>query len=106
VPFFVAGFGVSMAMPAVQNAIMSAVAPVEMGKASGIFNMARFLAGMFGVALLVAVFSRSQIAASTSAYAAGFANAVLVAALLSLCSAVAGFWLPGRARLAAAEAEA
>ena len=106
VPFFVAGFGVSMAMPAVQNAIMSAVAPVEMGKASGIFNMARFLAGMFGVALLVAVFSTTHNGASTSAYAAAFANAVLVAALLSLCSAVAGFWLPGRARLAAAEAKA
>jgi len=106
VPFFVAGFGVSMAMPAVQNAIMGAVAPVEMGKASGIFNMARFLAGMFGVALLVAVFSMSHTASSAQAYATAFANAVLAAALLSLSSALAGLWLPGRARLATADAKA
>ena len=54
-----AGVGVSMAMPAAQNAVLSSVAVTEMGKASGVFNMGRFLGGMFGIALLVAVFSAS-----------------------------------------------
>src|SRR6202163_2217012 len=51
-PLVVAGVGVSMAMPAVQNAVLGSVNVVEMGKASGVFNMARFLGGMFGLALL------------------------------------------------------
>ena len=38
-PLVLAGTGVSMAMPAAQNAILSSVAVTEMGKASGIFNM-------------------------------------------------------------------
>ena len=46
-----------MAMPAAQNAVLGSVAVAEMGKASGVFNMGRFLGGMFGIALLVAVFS-------------------------------------------------
>ena len=38
-------------------AILSSVAAAEIGKASGVFNMGRFLGGMFGIAALVAVFS-------------------------------------------------
>ena len=49
-PLVLAGAGVSMAMPAAQNAVLSSVSPLELGKASGIFNMARFLGGTFGVA--------------------------------------------------------
>src|SRR5205814_8384020 len=56
-PLIVAGAGVSMAMPAAQNAVLSSVAPAEIGKASGIFNMLRFLGGVFGIAILVVVFA-------------------------------------------------
>jgi sugar phosphate permease len=52
-PLVLAGVGVSMAMPAAQNAILGSVGATEMGKASGIFNMARFLGGMFGIAAMV-----------------------------------------------------
>jgi MFS family permease len=58
-PLVLAGAGVSMAMPAAQNAVLSAVAPAEIGKASGAFNMFRFLAGAFGIAILVAVFAQA-----------------------------------------------
>ena len=101
-PLFVAGFGVSMAMPAVQNAILGSVAPAEMGKASGIFNMARFLGGMFGVALLVAVFSARNTASTASAFPDAFSTALVAAAALSFCGAIAGFWLPARTQLAVA----
>lgn len=103
-PLVVAGVGVSMAMPAVQNAVLSSVAVVEMGKASGIFNMGRFLGGMFGIALMVAVFSANGTTGSPATFSAGFAAAMRIAAALSLLGAVAGLWLPSRDRAALAEA--
>jgi hypothetical protein len=103
-PLVLAGVGVSMAMPAVQNAVLGSVNVVEMGKASGVFNMGRFLGGMFGIALLVAVFSANGAANSPAKFSAGFAAAMAVASALSLLGAVAGLWLPARRRVALAQA--
>jgi EmrB/QacA subfamily drug resistance transporter len=99
-PLVLAGVGVSMAMPAAQNAVMSSVAVAEMGKASGVFNMGRFLGGMFGIAALVTVFSARGSVDTPAAFSAGFAAAMLLAAALSMLGAVAGMWLPARRRLA------
>jgi EmrB/QacA subfamily drug resistance transporter len=99
-PLIIAGVGVSMAMPAAQNAILSSVAVTEMGKASGIFNMGRFLGGMFGVALQVAVFSAYGAADTRADFAGGFAAAMIVAAMLSLFAALAGGFLPARRTVA------
>jgi MFS family permease len=96
VPLIVAGSGVSMAMPAAQNAVLSAVAPVEIGQASGTFNMLRQLSGVFGIAVLVAVFAGAGSFASAQAFSTGFAPAIGVAALLSVAGVVAGICLPGR----------
>jgi EmrB/QacA subfamily drug resistance transporter len=103
-PLVLAGVGVSMAMPAAQNAILSSVAVTEMGKASGVFNMGRFLGGMFGIALLVAVFSANGAVDSPAHFSTGFAAAMTVAAMLSLSGAVVGLWLPARRPAAAAPA--
>src|SRR6202011_1515538 len=78
-PLVLAGVGVSMAMPAAQNAILSSVAGTEMGKASGVFNMGRFLGGMFGIAALVAVFSGKGSVDSPEAFSSGFAAVKRVA---------------------------
>jgi MFS family permease len=102
-PLVVAGVGVSMAMPAVQNAVLGSVNVVEMGKASGVFNMGRFLGGMFGIALLVATFSANGTTDSPANFSAGFAAAMTVAAALSLLGAVAGAWLPMRDRVAVSQ---
>jgi EmrB/QacA subfamily drug resistance transporter len=102
-PLVVAGVGVSMAMPAVQNAVLGSVSVVEAGKASGVFNMGRFLGGMFGIAALVAVFSANGAASSPATFSAGFAAAMMVAAALSLLGAFAGLWLPARHRVSAAQ---
>jgi EmrB/QacA subfamily drug resistance transporter len=96
VPLILAGVGVSMAMPAGQNAVLSSVAVAEMGKASGVFNMGRFLGGMFGIALLVAVFAANGAVDTAAHFSAGFAVAMMVAAVLSLCGALVGLWLPAR----------
>jgi EmrB/QacA subfamily drug resistance transporter len=101
VPLVLAGVGVSMAMPAAQNAVLSSVAVTEMGKASGVFNMGRFLGGMFGIALLVAVFSANGAIDTPAHFSAGFAAAMMVAAGLSLTGAFFGMWLPARRRVAA-----
>ncbi len=95
-PLVIAGAGVSMAMPAAQNAVMGAVAPSEIGKASGVFNMLRFLGGVFGVAATVAVFSATGGFGSAAAFSTGFARAMEICALLSLLGALAGAWQPGR----------
>jgi EmrB/QacA subfamily drug resistance transporter len=101
-PLVVAGVGVSMAMPAVQNAVLSSVSVVEMGKASGVFNMWRFLGGLFGIAALVAVFSANGTPNSPTTFSAGFTAAMTVAAALSLLGAFAGAWLPASRQVAAA----
>jgi MFS family permease len=93
-PLIVAGAGASMTMPAAQNAVVSAVARSEIGKASGTFNMLRFLGGVFGIAITVAAFAGTGSVASADAFSAGFARAIAVAAGLSLMGAVAGLWLP------------
>jgi EmrB/QacA subfamily drug resistance transporter len=99
-PLILAGAGVSMAMPAAQNAILGAVAPNEVGKASGTFNMLRFLGAVFGIAVVVAVFAGTGSVASPRAFSTGFVPALSVSAGLSLLAAIAGLWLPGRRAVA------
>jgi EmrB/QacA subfamily drug resistance transporter len=96
VPMILAGAGVSLAMPAAQNAVIGAVAVSEIGKASGAFNMFRFLGGAFGIASVVAVFDRAGGLNSPQAFSSGFAAALGVAAALSAAGAVAGLRLPAR----------
>jgi EmrB/QacA subfamily drug resistance transporter len=96
-PLVIAGCGVSMAMPALQNAVVSSVAPASIGKASGAFNMMRQLGGVFGVAILVAVFSGDGGYASAQLFSNGFSAAIGAAAGLSVLGAAAGLGLPGRA---------
>jgi hypothetical protein len=92
-PLLVAGVGISMAIPAAQNAVMGAVTPVELGKASGTFSTMRQLGGAFGLAIAVAVFSGAGSYASPGAFSDGFGPALAVSAGLSLCGALAGLAL-------------
>jgi hypothetical protein len=103
-PLVLAGVGVSMAMPAAQNAIMRSVTLPQMAKASGMFNMGRFLVGMFGIATLVATFSANGSAGSAADFSDGFAAAMTFAAALSLVGAWIGRMLPARQPAAAASA--
>ena len=105
-PLVLAGAGVSIAMPAAQNAVLGAVAPSEIGKASGTFNMSRFLGGVFGVAVQVAVFAATGNFGSPQAFSAGFVPAIGIAAALSLMAAIVGMWLPARRATALAPARA
>jgi len=98
-PMIVAGIGVSVAMPASQNVVIGSVAPAEVGKASGAYNMFRFLGGAFGIAVLVSVFDHTGGFASPQAFSAGFSAAVGGAAVLSAVGAIVAIALPARRTL-------
>jgi EmrB/QacA subfamily drug resistance transporter len=97
-PFIVGGVGVSMAIPAAQNSVLGSVADGALGKAAGTNSMMRELGGVFGIALVVAVFAGAGGYASAQAFVDGFSPAILVAAALALAGAGAGLALPGRRR--------
>jgi hypothetical protein len=70
----------------------------HIGKASGTFSTMRQLGVAFGVAILVAVFTGTGSYASAQAFTNGFASALGVSAVLSLCGAIAALALPTRSR--------
>jgi len=104
-PFVVAGVGISMAIPAAQNSVVGSMALEAIGKAAGTNSMMRELGGVFGIAVVVAVFAATGSYASTAAFTDGFTPAIGVAAGLALLGGIAGLALPGRRRAAEAGLE-
>lgn len=95
VPALIAtGTGASMAIPVVQSAVLGAVAPHELGKASGANNMAQELGGVFGVAILVAVFTSAGNYTSTAAFTDSFTVAIGACAALALGAAITALAVP------------
>ncbi|MDX6255504.1 MAG: hypothetical protein QOJ11_1838 [Frankiales bacterium] len=92
----VAGTGVTMAMPAAQSAVLGAVPPPAIGKASGTFSTLRQLGGVFGIAVLAAVFASRGSYATGRSFESGLAPALAVAAVMSLLGAAIGLATPGR----------
>ena len=101
VPLILAGSGVSLAIPPTQSVVMTAVAPADIGKASGTFNMLRQLGGVFGVAICAAVFAAHGGYASPAAFISGFGPAMGACAGLALLGAAAGLIIPRRRQPAA-----
>jgi EmrB/QacA subfamily drug resistance transporter len=95
-PFVVAGIGVSMAIPAAQNSVLGSLAEDAVGKAAGVNSMMRELGGVFGIAVVVAVFAGAGSYASARAFTDGFAPAIFVAAGMALAGAAAALALPSR----------
>jgi hypothetical protein len=91
-------------MPATQRSIIGAVAPGEIGMASGAGSMLRWLGAVFGIAIAAAVFAGHGSLASPQAFTRGFVPAIGVAAGLALIGAIAGLGMPGQRRAAAAVA--
>jgi EmrB/QacA subfamily drug resistance transporter len=56
-PFMLSGIGMSLFFAPVANVVLSAVRPEHEGKASGANNAIRELGGVFGVAVLAAIFA-------------------------------------------------
>jgi hypothetical protein len=85
-----------MAIPAAQNSVLGSAAMDAIGKAAGTNSMMRELGGVFGIAVVVAVFTGAGSYASAAAFSDGFGPAIGVAAALALIGAAIGLALPGR----------
>jgi EmrB/QacA subfamily drug resistance transporter len=86
-PFIIAGAGISMVVPATPTAALSAVPPADMGKASGVNNTLQRFGGVFGVAVVTAVFTATGHLSTPAQLAAGFRPALAVSAGLSVLGA-------------------
>jgi MFS family permease len=107
VALVVAGVGGSAAIPVIQSALIGAVKPSAIGKASGANNMSQELGGAFGVAILVTVFTAAGSYASPAAFSDGFVPAMAASAALAFAGALVAAGLPGRgAKAPAATAQA
>jgi EmrB/QacA subfamily drug resistance transporter len=101
IALLVAGVGISMALPTVPTAVLSAVAPHEMGKASGINYMAQRFGAVFAVAIGSAVFASYGGLGSPATVTAGFKPALWACAVLAGMGALAATAMSGRTSPAA-----
>lgn len=97
-PMIISGCGLSMAQPSTMSIVIGSVAPNEIGKASGVFNMLRQLGSVFGIAILAIVFAANGDYASAQSFTSGFVPAILASGILSLLGLLAGMGLPERKR--------
>jgi EmrB/QacA subfamily drug resistance transporter len=94
----IAGVGTSLCFPTIANSVMSSVPPEEAGPASGTNSSLRELGGVFGVAVLAAVFTRHGVYSSPQVFVDGFKSALLVGAGLTAAGIAAALVAPGRQR--------
>jgi MFS family permease len=94
-PLVMSGAGFALSIPAIQSAVISAVEPRNIGRASGTLSTLRQLGSVFGVAIVGAVFASSGSYASTESFSHGFGAAIIASGALAFLGAVAALALPG-----------
>jgi EmrB/QacA subfamily drug resistance transporter len=97
-PFILSGTGMALFFAPVANVVLSAVRPEEEGKASGTNNAIRELGGVFGVAVLAAIFAHSGGYGSGEEFVSGLTPAVWVGAIVVGLGSVASFAIGWRRR--------
>jgi EmrB/QacA subfamily drug resistance transporter len=97
--FIIAGTGMGLFFAPIANVVLSSVRPDEEGKASGASNAIRELGGVFGVAVLAAVFSASGSYGSGLDYVDGLIPAIRLGAIIVAIGAAVALALPGHRRL-------
>ena len=105
IALLIAGVGISMALPTVPTAVLSAVAPEEMGKASGINYMAQRFGAVFAIAIGSAVFTAYGHIGSPESVTAGFKPALWACAALAVLAAVSALGITSSRRETPAQAE-
>jgi len=105
VPFILAGIGMGLFFAPIANVVLSAVRREEEGKASGATNTIREVGGVFGVAVLAAIFTANGDYGSPAAYVAGLQPAVAVGAIVVGIGAVAALFIPAGAGARASVAQ-
>src|SRR3954451_20356809 len=90
-PFLISGVGMALFFAPVAHVVLSSVRPEQEGQASGANNAIRELGGVFGVAVLAAVFTVDGGYASGQQFVDGMNPAVMIGAALVAVGAVAAF---------------
>jgi len=103
--FMIAGVGMSLFFAPVANVVLSSVRRDQEGIASGANNAIRELGGVFGIAVLGAVFAAHGSYASGPAFVSGLVPAVWVGGAAVAAAAAAALLLPRARRAAAAGSE-
>src|SRR3954464_6415843 len=96
--FVIAGIGMGLFFAPIANVVLSAVKPEMEGVASGATNAIRELGGVFGVAVLAAVFTANGSYASPSGYVEGLIPAMQLGAVAVALGTLAAIALPDRVR--------
>ena len=99
-PFVIAGIGMALFFAPVANVVLSAVRPIEEGKASGTNNAIRELGGVLGIAVLASIFATYGGYESAVAYVDGLTPAIWVGAGVVGLGALAALAIPRRRRQA------
>ncbi|HZC61186.1 MAG TPA: DHA2 family efflux MFS transporter permease subunit [Streptosporangiaceae bacterium] len=97
-PLIIAGVGVSMCFPTVANAVTSSVPPADVGVAAGTNNALNALGGVFGVAILAAVFAAHGSYASPASFIEGFRPAEWTAAAVAAAGVIAAVLAPPKSQ--------
>jgi hypothetical protein len=95
-PFIVAGIGMSLFFAPVANVVLGSVRREEEGQASGANNAIRELGGVFGVAVLAAIFANYGGYETPQIYSDGIEPPVWIGAVVVGLGALAAFALPRR----------
>ncbi len=103
-PFILSGIGMGMFFAPVANVVLSAVRPVEEGKASGANNAIREVGGVFGVAVLASIFARYGGYEDAATFNDGLVIATWVGAAVVGAGALLALLIPPKARPAEAHA--
>jgi EmrB/QacA subfamily drug resistance transporter len=91
-PFIVGGIGMGLSYAPLAEAVMSTVRQNQQGQASGAHNSIRELGGVFGVAVLGAIFQ--HVVTTPALFMDGFRAALYAGVVIVLAGAVAGIALP------------
>jgi MFS family permease len=94
--FILSGIGMALFFAPVANTVLSSVRPDQEGIASGATNAIRELGGVFGIAVLAAVFSGHGGYVSPAAFVSGLRPAVFVGAAVVALGALAMLFVPRR----------
>jgi EmrB/QacA subfamily drug resistance transporter len=103
IALLIAGAGVSMALPTVPTAVLNAVAPRDLGKASGINYMMQRFGAVFAIAVASAVFAGYGHLGTPAGVTDGFKPALAACAVFALLAALSALAIaPPRTRHAPA----
>jgi len=106
ISLLIAGVGVSMALPTVPTAVLNAVAPPELGKASGINYMMQRLGPAVAIAVASAVFAAYGHLGTPASITGGFRPALAACAGFALLAALSSLVITSpKAQHAPAHAE-